>query len=198
MKIKYKRKKRHDYILIIIVLLLLTTISIGYSLWNSTLTIHGIVTLSGKPTDLIFTKEFFEQGSTFLINNATINITADNVGGSAGLSITGRPVTGWDTRLRQNMIRWYKDIDLTNYSKLTFYAKNGALHGCMGIYIDDIQLKFYSWGDYGWHGHTEWMYFEIDIRQYTGIHMLTFMGGHTDHSGNPASNTQYCDIKLVL
>lgn len=144
--------------------------------------------------EIRFTKEYLEQG-TFLGNT---KVTQNNYNGSAGLSMTGnsnRPTSvKYDLNDTYTHIRWDKEIDLTNYNTLSFYAKKGANHGGFAIYLDKSIAVFarnYS------NASSNWTLFTVDLPDgYEGVHTISFIGGYNDNTGSTSSNSQYCDIKL--
>ncbi len=79
-------------------------------------------------------KEYLEQGTFF----GNTKITQNNYNDSDGLSMTGnsnRPSSvGVNLNDTYTQIRWDKEIDLTNYNTLSFYAKKGANHGSISIF----------------------------------------------------------------
>lgn len=154
--------------------------------------------LGNLPEIGLFTYNILESGIKNVTNGA--NIVYYPNGGyddTPILSIIGRPPTGWDAILRNNMIRWAINIDMTSYSKLYFWARLVQAHGSMGVWIGETRAIFYNYGDYGWHGNSQWTYYEIDVSAFTGIQEITFIGGYTDWSGNANSQTQYSNINLV-
>lgn len=124
-------------------------------------------------------KEYLESGS--LLGNTII--TENNLNSSFGLSITGNNV---------GANRWEKEIDLTNISVLSFYAKKGANHGSIHVLVDDKEIFFITYSAF----ETEWKKYYVDLSEYQGIHKLTISGGWGDSTGSTSSNTQYCDIRL--
>ena len=128
-------------------------------------------------------KAYLEAGTSL----GNVEITENNLNQSIGLSITG---AGNINHIPSN--RWEKEIDFTNLSILSFYAKKGADHGAINIRIDNEQIYFLSYSDM----NGDWKKYFIDLTKYTGIHKLLICGGWGDSTGNSNSNTQYCDIRL--
>lgn len=138
--------------------------------------------------EILFTKEYLEQGQT----NGNTKITQNNYDGTDGLSMTGNSTNASGTINLSKVNRWYKEIDITNYNTLEFYAKKGKDNGIVGIYIDNIRV-FNVWYTYL---PTNWTKYQADLSEYTGVHTISIVGGYSDKTGNTSSNTQYCDIKL--
>lgn len=138
--------------------------------------------------EILFTKEYLEQGQT----NGNTQITQNNYNGADGLSMTGNSTNASGTMDLSKANRWYKEIDITNYNTLEFYAKKGKDNGIVGIYIDNIRV-FNVWYTYL---PTNWTKYQADLSEYTGVHTISIVGGYSDKTGNTSSNTQYCDIKL--
>lgn len=66
-----------------------------------------------------------------------------------GISITGRPNISWNNpNPPYDFIRWYNNVDLSDYDYLEFYAKKGADHGKMYIYIDNQKLEGISYANF--------------------------------------------------
>lgn len=72
--------------------------------------------------EILFTKEYLEQGQT---TGNTI-ITQNNYNGTDGLSMTGNSINPSGMLYLQNTHRWYKEVDLTNYNTLEFFVKKRA------------------------------------------------------------------------
>lgn len=111
-----------------------------------------------------------------------------------GISITGN--NGEPTYLSHaysNILRWYKSIDLTEYTTLKFYAKKGANHGTLMLFIDGTSILIVGYNSFS----TEWVEYEVDISSYDGFHEIGFGGGYSDNTGSGGSNTQYCNIRLI-
>ena len=138
--------------------------------------------------EFMFTAEVLNLGTKF----GNVVVTNNNMENKAGLSITGRSSASTGSNTLNTFIRWYKTVDLTNYNKLTFYAKKGANHGNIQVYIDEACKFSKSYSD----APTVWTKYEIDISYIKGIKTLVFVGGYTDNTGYTTSNTQYCDIRL--
>lgn len=138
--------------------------------------------------EILFTKEYLEQGQT----NGNTTITQNKYNGTDGLSMTGNSTNASGTVNLSKVNRWYKEIDITNYNTLEFYAKKGKDHGVANIYIDNTRV-FNVWYT---KLPTNWTKYKVDLYEYTGIHTLSIVGGYTDKTGNSSSHTEYCDIKL--
>ena len=128
---------------------------------------------------------YLQSGS--LVGNATI--TSNNWNSTAGLSITGN-TAGRNSQKTDN--RWEKDIDLTNVSLLTFFAKKGTDHGGVYINIDDTKICEINYHQF----YNDWIGYYVDLSEYQGTHKLTLCGGYIDDTGFTNSNTQYCDIRI--
>lgn len=141
--------------------------------------------------EIVFTEEYLNQGQ--IVGN--VAITQNNYNGTPGLSITGncgRPVGVSENWNIYPVHRWYKEIDLTDYNTLEFYAKKGQNHGMLSIAIDDVKIFTVLYTEFA----TTWQLYNIDLSKYTGKHVISIVGGYEDNTGNASSNTQYCDIKL--
>ncbi len=148
--------------------------------------------------ELIFTKEFLNSGSKNTSNTSTVSVTTNNLINSInypGLNITGRDntVTNWSDWNVQSSVRWYKTINFDNYDTLEFYAKKGANHGVIHVYIDDTSLLSVHYNN----APTSWTKYSLNVSSYNGDHVLSFIGGYRDNTGNASSNTKYCNIKLT-
>lgn len=147
-------------------------------------------------TSLVMDNTYLSSGST----NGNVTITSNNPDSTYGLSITGSsPLSvsatqsgGSAAQIQNGNMRWYKEIDLTNYNELTFYAKKGQDHGKIMIGVDGTYLLEKSYTNLD----TNWNFYTVDLSNYTGSHVLSIMGGYSDSSGNSSSNTQYYDIEL--
>lgn len=149
--------------------------------------------IKGKTKDeIIFTKEYLEQGQRV----GNVDIRQNVYKESDGLSITGtsnRPANcleNWDL---YPVRRWYKEIDITDYNTLQFYAKKGQDHGSVYIYIDDKRV----YNAYFSKLSTTWTLHSVDLSEYEGKHVISIVGGYIDNTGSSSSNTQFCDIKLT-
>ncbi|MBP3255044.1 MAG: hypothetical protein J6M60_00930 [Clostridia bacterium] len=141
--------------------------------------------LYSKKECIIFDNTLLQSGTKV----GNVEITTGNVNSTPGLSITGNTEGRGATKTDN---RWEKDIDLTNISALTFYAKKGANHGGVYINVDNDKLPEISY-----HELTEdWIGYFIDLSQYQGMHKLVIGGGYIDDTGSTTSNTKYCDIRL--
>ena len=130
--------------------------------------------------------EAYLQSGNFVGN---VTVTSNNLNSTVGLSITGN-TAGRNATKTDN--RWEKEIDLTNISVLTFYAKKGTDHGGVYISVDNDKLPEVSY-----HELTgNWIGYYIDLSQYQGVHTLAIGGGYIDDTGFTTSNTLYCDIRL--
>ncbi len=140
--------------------------------------------------EILFTKEYLEQGQT---TGNTI-ITQNNYNGTDGLSMTGNSINPSGMLYLQNTHRWYKEVDLTNYNTLEFFVKKGQNHGVIFIVVDEkVELHI----DYN-SLSTNWTKYKVDLSKYVGIHTISIVGGYIDRTGDTNSNTQYCDIKLTV
>ena len=148
--------------------------------------------------ELIFTKDFLDSGSKYTPNSSTISVTTNNTIDSInypGLNITGTSANNWQNWSVQSSIRWYKTINFDNYDTLEFYARKGADHGVICVCLDNSQLLMINYSNSN--SPTSWTKYILDVSQYTGEHVLSFIGGYRDSTGNSTSNTQYCNIKLT-
>lgn len=123
-------------------------------------------------------------------------------------------------------IRLDLTIDFTNFSKLKFKGKKVTNHGIIRAVISDglnnLSKSYidadpqsnktypsnycapttvvYGKSVYMPYSDTTagtWYDCEIDLSEITGEHILSFIGGYTDPSGNSSSETHYCDIWLM-
>lgn len=78
----------------------------------------GIINVTTKK-EILFTKSFLESGTT----NGNVVITENNKNQSAGLSMTGASSNNLGNYDLTKVNRWYKNINLTEYNNLKFYAK---------------------------------------------------------------------------
>ena len=139
--------------------------------------------------ELVFTQEFLESGK--VTGNVEIQFSKND--NNIVLSITGasnNAIIEADDIKGKN--RWYKNIDLTKYDSLEFYARNGKDNGDVMIFIDDTIVQRIRYTELT----TTWSKYKIDISKYKGEHTVSFAGGYADNTGSKDSNTQYCNIKL--
>ena len=129
--------------------------------------------------------DFLETG-TFVGNTV---ITNNNPNSLYGLSMTGASTANG---LPGN--RWEKEMDFTDLSFLTFFAKKGANHGAVTIFIDDANTEIYfrSYSDLD----SNWKKIAVDLTEIQGVHKLIICCGWGDSTGSSSSNTQYYDIRL--
>ena len=139
--------------------------------------------------EYIFTKSVLDSGTK---NGATVASWGSNY----GLSITGRanntPVSGIYDQPLNTLLRWYKTIDFTKYNYLEFQVRKGAENGSSMIYIGNS----YIWARYYKDLSTAWTKVKLDISNYTGNQILSFVGGYMDNTGLTTSNTQYLYMRL--
>ena len=169
---------------------------------NYTITIAGIdKNMNVKKRKFrVYTPNNFIMDSAYLSSGSTqgsVSITSNNPDETAGLSITGtsdlRNYSGAsNAEFIAHYRKWYKEIDLTNYNELTFYARKGANHGSIVIAIDDDQYINLHYGALD----TSWHKYSVDLSKYIGNHVVTIAGGYTDYTGSGSSNTQYYHIEL--
>ena len=151
-----------------------------------------VITKHETKSEIVFTKEYLDQGQI----GGNVTVTQNNYNGSDGLSITGnssRPVGGeknWDI---YSINRWYREIDITDYNTLQFYAKKGQDHGSLYISIDNTDIYAVSYSEFS----TTWVLYNVDLSGLEGKHVISIIGGYEDNTGNSNSNTQYCDIRLT-
>lgn len=138
--------------------------------------------------EILFTKEYLEQGQT----NGNTQITQDSYNGTDGLSMTGNTTNPAGILNIENLHKWYKEIDITNYNTLEFYARKGQNHGMIYVLIDNNIEYEIGYTDLS----TNWTKHQVDLSKYTGVHTISIVGGYVDKTGSTSSNTQYCDIKL--
>lgn len=144
--------------------------------------------------ELYFTKKFLQKGNVNISDGASINFMdfIINENKYPGMSITGRPsIYPWQAS-PDTEIRWYKNIDITNYNTLEFLVKKGYTHGSMKIRIDNNNILVVRYSDLS----EDWKKYTVDLTQYSGTHTLNFVGGYFDGSGDEGANTQYCNIVL--
>ena len=140
---------------------------------------------------LLLDLEYLQSGSTTGGNKVVC--TTNTMDGTAGLNITGTNSTSCNNANYNNYLKWYKQIDLTQYCKLKFYAKKGRDHGSIRVFIDGVCIFSKLYGSLD----TNWNEYEISLSDYIGEHELAFSGGYFDSSGNSNSNTQFCNIRFV-
>ena len=139
--------------------------------------------------ELEFTQEYLESGK----KAGNVEILLNNYDKSIFLSITGNsnnPINQTDSVSGKN--RWYKNIDLTKYSTLEFYARNGKDNGDVMIFIDDTIVERIRYTELP----STWTKYKVNISNYKGEHTVSIAGGYADNTGSVESNTQYCNIKL--
>ena len=139
--------------------------------------------------ELEFTQEYLQSGKT----SGNVEIQYNEFEKLIVLSITGNSKnTIQETDSIKGKNRWYKNINLSNYSSFEFYARKGKDNGDVMIFIDDNIIKRIRYTDLS----TTWAKYKIDISNYKGEHTLSIAGGYADSTGSEESNTQYCNIKL--
>ena len=145
------------------------------------------------PGNFIMDYDYLSGGST----QGNVTITSNNPDSTYGLSITGTSdLRNYSGASNETFIahyrKWYREIDLSNYNELTFYARKGANHGSIVIAVDNDQYINLHYGDLD----TNWHQYSVDLSNYTGNHVVTIVGGYTDYTGSTSSNTQYYHIEL--
>ena len=141
-----------------------------------------------KAEPLVFDEKLLREGKTFG-NVEFYNSYTDNV---LVLSITGKAENSIEERnFVSTKNRWYHTIDLTDYTTLEFYARNGGTGDVM-ICIDDTIVKRIRYTNVP----TIWTKYKVDVSKYKGKHIIAIAGGYADNTGSDSSNTQYRSIKL--
>lgn len=134
--------------------------------------------------------------------------------GSAGFTITGTAtnniiyVSGYSYCDDSTWLRWDLSYDLTKIKEIVFSAKKNSNNGGVGVLVTDGLYyakgcgytpytetyahirKSYNDLDTKWHDYT------LDVSEITGTHIISFVGGYTDPSGNRGSSTSYKNIIL--
>lgn len=139
--------------------------------------------------EYVFTKSVLDSGTK-------LGATVSSWGGYYGLSITGRTnnaaVSGIYDHPLNTLLRWYKTIDFTKYNYLEFQVRKGAENGSSMVYIGNSWI----WARYYKDLSTSWTKVKLDISNYTGNQILSFVGGYMDNTGLTTSNTQYLYMRL--
>lgn len=139
-------------------------------------------------TELQVTRNVLDTGS---FTNVTPTYLTGQMNNSDGFTIVGRSSDA--SGAFSGNLRWDYIIDLTNYDALSFYCKKGVDHGICAIAIDGIRICYVHYKDLA----TNYVPYLINLEKYYGIHTVSFIGGYTDSTGAAASETSYCDIKLL-
>lgn len=139
--------------------------------------------------NLEFNQEYLElgktQGNVSIISNTPDSSTGLSISGSAGISGSASVAE----QINANN-KWYKDIDLTGFNELVFYARKASGCGNVAIAIDSNQVLYRMYSSID----TSWVRYTVDLSSYTGIHTLSIMGGYKDGSGS--GTTEYYGIIL--
>lgn len=146
-----------------------------------------------KPTKKVeplnFTKEFLESGNS----KGNVEFIENRIDNSFILSITGVADNGInEVNFVSTKNRWYKTVDLTDYSTIEFYARNGEANGDIMICVDNTIIHRVRYTDVP----NTWTKYTVDISKYEGEHTLAIAGGYADNTGSQDSNTQYRNIRL--
>ena len=173
---------------------------------NSSYTPSSDTTLYAQWTanDLKITKAELDKGK---FENVTPVYLTNQVDGSDGFTITGTAKDNnvWSDSCQycnmETYLRWDYVLDFTNYSKLTFYAKQNSINGAIRVIITDGLHQYENTSAYGdgvWIQWTvapqSWTKYEIDLRSVTGKHTISFVGGYIDVTGREDSSTSYCNV----
>lgn len=149
---------------------------------------NTIIDSKDKVEELVFDYDFLKQG----LSKGNVEIYNNKVDNAVILSITGVADNNIDqTNFVSTKNRWYRKIDLTDYTTLEFYARNGKTGDIM-ICIDDTIVKRIRYTNVP----STWTKYKVDVSEYKGEHTLAIAGGYADKTGNEDSNTQYRNIKL--
>lgn len=149
-----------------------------------------------EPEYLTLARADFDKGT---FKNVTPTYLTNQVDGSDGFQITGRPSSS--TATPENYFKWEYSVDLTPYNRITFCAKQVATNGLMLVtvtpsgYTSADVVETIIRDDYG-SLPTDWFEYELDISKVTGTKILSFVGGHVHSSGATGSSTAYCNIRL--
>lgn len=145
---------------------------------------------TANETVLTVNRSILDAGSFV---NVTPTYLTGQQNNSDGFTIVGRNATASGSATYAGDLKWEYDIDLTNIEEVSFYCKKGANHGICRVCIDGTQKLWVHYNNLP----TSWTLYKIDLRSYTGVHKIGFVGGYTDSTGNTTSSTSYCDIKFT-
>jgi hypothetical protein len=143
---------------------------------------------------------------SFLNHTKTLLSSSETVDGSQGFKIVGRPSQYSFTVTYADLLRWEINLDLTQSSTFSFYAKKIVDHGSLVVLIDcPGNAKLSDGGTLPYEKlkvmynalPTTWTEYNIDVISLSGSHKIGLVGGYTDISGNPSSETQICKIELL-
>lgn len=110
-------------------------------------------------------------------------VVANQYGGTYGLRCVGACKRSWDgdepaEHYAGDYIGAMFKIDVTDYNKLSYYAKKVKDNGCVFVELFDSSGKAYS----------------IDLSDLTGTVTILFQGGYVDYTGAFDSETIFSDI----
>lgn len=124
--------------------------------------------------------------------------------GMDGLNFIGRASVLWTKPWNERypfLLRWSKNINLTNFNYLKFAVCKVLNHGSVAICIDGTDPGSNDIGYPFFRKYTDltgsWEEFSVGIGTLIGIHRLDIIGGYIDNTGNVLSQTQYANIRLV-
>ena len=136
----------------------------------------------------------------------TMNVSqTTGFGGTPEIIITGRSdVSSGDTvaNKRKGKLRVEFTIDLSYIDYIYWHAAKGdGPHGIMDCNVSDgNETNGTIYGTQGLHYSsfpTTWTEYSLDVRDITGVKVVTFVGGYTDSTGDPTSTSRYSNIRLV-
>jgi hypothetical protein len=151
-----------------------------------------ITGFSGEDDLLELAGEILTQGGKY--STASAVLASGGYQGGKLLNFIGASVINeaYDNNPWVNMPRYDIGLDMTNLTKLSFYARKVAQHGNIMVVIDGVAVMNINYGS----APTAWTSYEIDLSGYSGYHNLTLLGGYSDLSGHSASQTQYSNIYI--
>lgn len=190
---------------------LVTGVSAGTTTIIATVYPHTIrATIHVERDILLVTREIMDQG---IFQNVSPIYLSNQVDDSDGFTIVGRANDFYfhPTCHYMNMstyLRWDFQIDLTNYSKIKYYAKKNAGHGSSRVIVSDGLHFRLGCGSLptveyasNWHAYntlpTTWTEYELDITTVVGEHVVSFIGGYYDSTGSVDSSSSYSNIRFI-
>ena len=140
----------------------------------------------------------------------THTVLTNQFDGTDGFELVGKSESGWEGEEGENpydpdkYIRWEITVDLTYYSFLKYHYQKVADHGESIIFIRPLNTSLSTvTSDQRFNAHhysdttaNVWYEDEIDVSDYVGPYIISFVGGYTDITGNPNSATRYSNIRL--
>lgn len=153
-----------------------------------------------KPAEIVVTADIINQGTWY---NGSHSVLSNQVNGSAGFTLVGTRKYAYNvTAIENQFVCWCFRVDLTHYSKISYYVKKNVNHGSSVVRVTSSMSNNASSGVVGKHiGYadlsTSWTKYEIDVSAVSGEYYITFIGGYLDNSGSTSSSTSYCDIHIT-